>query len=345
MAEAETVSTLSTVSGDEFEVSSNVESADDIKKNFAAEKTDETREAAAKLGKAGGEASAKARAEKAEEKEPAKPEAKPEEDKPGNPRHDARARVMQATREAAEAKREAAALKAELEKLRTAPAKPEAEAKPARDPNAKPTSDQFDTYEEYVEAVADWKTEQKLAKAEEARQQREHAERYAAAVTQHMGNFRQKIGKDQETLLSQADPDLLEAKPTFMLPPGTPPGPENAIADEIMSSEHPTELILYLSEHQEDVNRLLGLPSSYAIARAIGAIEAKLPLNGNGAEKPEVKPEKKAEAPVSKAAPPVKPVTGSAQVSGDEELDPEEVDFDRWVSVQNARDARARRGR
>src|SRR5437899_8303897 len=66
------------------------------------------------------------------------------------------------------------ALEAERDALRTpAPVVPRAPQPVVAEPTPKPTPDKFSDYSEFIEALTDWKTDQKLAAAEQQRQQRE----------------------------------------------------------------------------------------------------------------------------------------------------------------------------
>jgi hypothetical protein len=360
---------LSQVTHDGLTVVSNSETAEEMKGNLEAEpkpldgEPEDPKEAekkrvskaASELGKKGGEAAAKARAEKddlAEEPEPEAKEETKEEEKPGNPRKDARARVMEATRQAAEARKAREAAEARAEALEARLARLEAATKAAeggagKEPqkavtgeqrsqggNGKPTPDGFDTYEEYVEALADWRIEQRVAKMTREAEIQNEAGRHADRIGKTVQAFNERVMKAAEVdadLMRRVSPEMLELKPTFTLPPGTPARPENDIAQAIVESEHPEALLVHFSEHSEDYERLLRLPDTYQVVRAIGALEARL-------EKGQQPGNVIAEA-VSKAKPPVKPISGSAQYNDDLSDD---IDFDEYVRLANARDRRRR---
>lgn len=362
---------LSQVTHDGLTVVSNSETADEIRENLEAEpkpldgEPEDPKEAekkkltkaASELGKKGGEAAAKARAEKddlAEEPEE-KAEAKPEkeEDKPGNPRKDARARVMEATRAAAEARKAREAAEARAEALEARLARLEAEAKKlglgagdgpdkavtgqdrSQAGNGKPTVDKYDTYEEFVEALADWKAEQREQKRARESEIQSEANRHADRIGKTVQAFNERVLKAAEVdpnLMQRVRPELLELKPTFTLPPGTPAGPENDIAQAIVESENPGALLAHFSEHSEDYERLLRLPDTFSVVRAIGALEAKLESGQ--------RPGNVIAEAVSKAKPPVRPIQGSPQYNADDVDD--DMDFDSYVKVMNARERRRR---
>ncbi len=364
---SDTPGAIATVVHDDFVVSSNTESEKQMRENFESEakspdgKDEDPKEAekkkrseaAAELGKAGGEATAKARAEADKDKEPDKAvpkvEAKPKEekadepdkDKEGDPRLSARARVMEATRKAADEKRAREKLEARLAKLEAEREPSKREAKPAPIGDEKPTPDKYETYEEYVEALSDYKVEQRVKKLTAEAEVRQQAETHTQGIVKRVETFNERLTKaekDDPGLLGKVDPRLLELTPTFLLPPNQGPTAASDIAQAVLESEQSPVLLLHLSEHPDEMQRLLRLPDSYAVARAIGALEARL---SDGAPKAEEKKEK--EEPVSQARPPVKPVSGSPQVGDDEPG--EDASLDDHIRIYNARDAKARRGR
>jgi len=200
---------INEVTVDGFTVSSSSATAEEMEANLASEpappdgepedpkeaEAKKTKAAAQQLGKKGGEAAAKAR-----EKAPPEPkaEAKPKGDEPpakpaegeatpepkkkheGDPRFDARARVMEATREASELRKANEQLSerlAELEGKGAGPKEPAREAKPGAAPEPKLAD--YETYEDWVDARADWRADQKLAKY---REEQEAEARAARAV-------------------------------------------------------------------------------------------------------------------------------------------------------------------
>lgn len=362
---------------DGFQVSSSEASAADIKANLEADEApkdgtpadaDEAKEkaekekrskAASELGKAGGKAAAKAKAEAGTspgedevKDDQSKPEVKakpaPEEDDEegegeikGNPRRDAKARIQQLARERSEVRAklaEAEARLARLEAERTAP-KAEASQQPQRGvtppvgddrANGKPTPDRYETYEEYVEALTDHKMEERIKRITEEAEAQRRAEAHGQEIVKRVEGFRSKVTPD---ILERVDPRLLDLKTSFMLQPGEAPGPMNVLADELITSDVAPQLMLYLTEHEEAVREILSAPNPVELARRVGRIEAR--LGGD--------PEPVAAAPqgVSKAKPPIQPVTGSPAVSDD--LPGDDVDFDTHVRLMNAREKRVGR--
>lgn len=350
---------------DGFQISTNEGTAKDIQANLDSEpkpldgdEEDAARdrekaekkkrsEAAAELGKAGGKAAAEARETKPEPKETEQPkeepkaEVKPEgEDKPPSPRHDARARIQQLARERAEERSRNRELEERLARLeagqpRLAPAAAKAEA-PGDD---RPKPDQFENYEEYVEALTEHKMEQRIKRlsAEASEYQKQQAQ--VNQIAERVDGFLQKVSKTPD-VIERVDPRLAAFEPSFTLPPGTPMGPSNVIADEIISSEIAPELLMYLTEHEDEVRRILSLPDARSISRAMAQLEFRLKPSPGVAHTSQTG----SVETVSFAKPPVRPLSTTSAPTSDEELS-EDADFDTYARVMNARDARRRRGR
>lgn len=335
-----------------YEVSSNHESAADMVKALApakegskepritvdggkpVEQDDEGKakvsEAARELGKKGGEATAKARADKASDKAEPETAAKSKEDKDevadkdddkpsGKPRHDPEARVKQATDQLAAERRRNQALEERIAKLEAAGRRPEAPEKPAAAAKGKPKVEDFETYEDYTEALTEWKLDERQGKQAEAEKQ---AQRQAAqegqtrAWREAQDACSERINQDPE-LVKRIDPDL--AKAIEYTKPGQMPTRLTALGDEILKSPIPAELLVYFTEHDGELKRVYEAPDVREMARMIAKIEAKLEENGlppAKAEPEQPKPERK----VSSAPPPMKPLAPSAAVVGGEDI-------------------------
>lgn len=349
---------IATAVVDGFQVSSNTETSEQIKSNLTSEpapkdgppldpeeeEKSERSKAAAKLGKAGGEAAAKAKAEKPEPEEapePVKAKAEPEEPEevPEKPSR-AQARIQQLARERAEERSKRIELENRLARLEAERA-PQAPPKPATErvqAVEEPRPDGFETYEDYVKAVARHaaRSERDAVLREQAESARQAA--HAETVVKKVETFNQRI-KANPALLEQVDSRLLDLQPTFTLPPGPDGrpqiGPANVLADEIVGSENPDKLLLYLSQHEDEVRKILSSRDPYELARRVGMVEARLGIEAAPPEAPARR------ETYSKAAPPVRPVVPSA--ASDDDVDADD-DFDSYVKRANARDARLKRG-
>lgn len=345
---------------DGFTVSSNTETTEAIKDNFSAEEkpkdgdapdpekeeADAVSKAAAKLGEKGGKAAAEKRASEAEEKDEAKSEEKEPEEKLGKPRHDPRARMLEATREAAEAKRQLAEerrererLTAEVREIRNRVDRPQ-EQRPqeqARAKDSRPQSSDYENYEKFTEDLAEWKANETWkARKDEATRQYE-ADQYARGVATFQQTF---IGRMAEA--RKSDPDLdarisasevAQLSPSYVLPRGTEPTIENHIADELMASEMAPALLNYLASDTEEWARLKGLRNKREVAREVAKLEVKLS---------EAQAPKGPRLVSSKAPPPIKPLTGAPPPVDD--LD-DDTPFEVHMRKMNARDRQRKAGR
>lgn len=323
----------------EFTVVSNSESSEDMAKVLDSDS--EVSKAAQKLGEKGGRAAAEARKIKPIPDKP-KVEAKAEvkaddakakeaapvvdEDKPGNPKYDAKARMLEATRQLAEERREKERLRAELEEARRAREQPpEQKAKTFReDPSVEPKEDDYESYGEFVRDMASYgslQTYQRARQAEQQSMQRQEQERqYWSHVNGKIDSWNEKITStwpDEASWKADGiDTRLIEWKTSLELGPGEAKTAQNAIADELVGQlEDPISVMRYLSKNPAELERLLGLPSSAAIHWHMAKIEERA---ASGSTKPE-KVERTVE--VSKAPPPLKVAKSAPKASdGEEEL-------------------------
>lgn len=365
---SEELGPIATVTHDGFNISSNEGTAKAIKDNLEAEpapldgspedaekvkakaEAKKRSEAASELGKAGGKAAAEARKaqddladeeEAPEAKEPEK-EAPEDEEEPhkGNPRRDAKARIQQLARERAEERSKRVELEARLARLeaeKAAPAPKAPERTAAPEPGGKPQVDQYETYEQYVEALTDWKMEDRVQRMTKEAQERQRSEAVTKTVVQKVDKFNEQV-KAAPDLMERVDPRLLDLTPSFLLSPDQTPGPQNDLAEEIVSSESSAALLVYLSEHEEEVRRILALPNAREIGRAVARLENRLaqaPIPPHTMQEGSVK-----QITYSQAKPPVQPLKTSASVAEDDVDD--DTPFDKHYAIMQAKMRRAK---
>ena len=322
------------------------------------EDKDDPSKAASELGKLGGKASAEKRAAEAKKaakaekqdakdlktestddkpeakeakaEEPEEPEAedKPKDEKPlGKPRDDPRARMLEATRKEAEAKRERDRIKADYDRLRAEnealkrgerPAEPQptVEAKPAE---GKPVPEEFEDYEKYLDARDDWNRKRWTEEQSKERHNQEVEQKLDEVVDNLVAAVRDSGVREN---LSE---DITSLKSTFALMAENHrdgvQNPETArhwmMNEFLFSPEQAPALMLHLSEHPDEFQRIAALTTPRAVSRELAKIEARLEAatTGNGS-----KPKEE----VSKAAPPVKPVSGAPYVAESAEYKPGE---------------------
>jgi len=279
--------------------------------------------AASELGKAGAKAAKAARKEaaktetaEAEEKEPEKPR-----DTRGNPRHDPKARVEQATREAKEAKERALRHEQENRELRARVERLERgggerlDGPPARTPEPtaapqEPRSEDYETYEEYVKAVA--RHEYRVASEEGARQAYAHyqAQQHVQKLNGVVEGYRtayEKASTEEPGFADSVRHITDRLVPSFTLPNDAPRGPMNWLADDLLSyGESAPALLRYFRDNEAEIQRFAALSMPRAVTRELAKIEDRLTAATTG---PSV------ERGVSKAPPPVTPVTGTPSIA------------------------------
>ena len=202
-------------------------------------------------------------------------EEKPQE----KPKRSARERINELTRRAHEAEREA-------QHWREV-----AERKPAESSD-KPSPDKFGSYDEYVEALADWKADQRVAESFKRRD----AERSQAAEAR-AAEAKAQAWAERQIAFREATPDYdaVVGKSSVQVAPH--------VVDTLLDSDSGPELAYHLAKHPETVKRINSL-SPLAAAREIGRIEASLSTPAAPRDKP-----------ASKAPAPITPARSSAPAS------------------------------
>lgn len=172
---------------------------------------------------------------------------------------------------------------AEVKRLlagKEAPAKP-----PASD---KPTPDKFQTYEDYVEALADWKSEQKVSKALEERETKVKQQEQEAQTKATFDSYNKRVSEFRG---EHDDFDEVVGRDDISIP--------QSVQLAIVEMDNGPEVAYYLGQNPEEAEKLLDLSPIKAII-AVGQIAATLTKDS-----PEPRP-------VSRAAAPVKPVGSSS---------------------------------
>lgn len=171
------------------------------------------------------------------------------------------------------------------------PAKPE--------PQGRPKVDDFEDYEAYVEALTDFKVNQRAEsmQAENRKQQEQQAQ------TQRQQQFQTRV-----TEFSQEHPDFWEVAGNPSVPISQP------IVDAAMESDMGPQVLYHLGQHPDEAAKLSGL-SPVAVAREVGRLEARLQLP----------PQPKA----SQAPDPIEPVGGGGETAT---KDPEKMSMDEFMA-------------
>lgn len=179
---------------------------------------------------------------------------------------------------------------------------PKEEAPQAVDQSKPNVNDpKWKSYDEFTEALAEWKVEQRIQKAHQEFSHRTEKERRQEALN----TFKERSEKVKE---KYPDYDELFQDATI----------SQAMADPIMESESGPEIVVYLAKHPE-VAKILSKLSPIAAAREIGKIEAKL----DDLLQPKT---------VTDAKPPLKPVKPKGEVPNG--LD-DSLDIKEWTRRRN----------
>lgn len=214
-------------------------------------------------------------------------EANTDRDDKGRFRNPVQPRIDELTRKVRENEREAAFWRARAE----------AAEKPPAPPAVKPTPDKFDDYGAYVEALTDWKTDEKLKVTLEARDKQQ--------TEKEQTETRQSTWQQRKAEAAKAIPDL-----DAVLSASEVPLSLNVQA-ELLDSEFGPQIAYHLDKHPELAEKLNGMTETQ-VAREIGRLEATMTAPAPVVEgEPPADPPEPApvvEAKVTKAPPPVKPI-------------------------------------
>ncbi len=226
--------------------------------------------------------------ESTEAKPEVKPESKPEREDNGKFRKPVQPRIDELTRKARENEREAAYWRQR------------AEAKEAKDAEAakpqKPTPDKFTDYNEYVEALTEFKAGEKvqatLDKRDTEAQARARAESFAKSWGERVTEAKAKH-EDYEQVVSASDVEV-----------------RDHVKEALNDSDMGPQVIYHLAKNP-DIAQRLNQMTPLGAAREIGRIELQLAKAPEPQAETEAEPEPEP-APVRKtsaAPPPAKPLT------------------------------------
>lgn len=173
-------------------------------------------------------------------------------------------RIDEITAARRDAERRADQLLAMLEQNATQRVDPQqhVEQTPAQD---RPVLENFSSYEEYTEALADWKVEQKFAQ----REQRQQAETAAQAAQRQEAEFAARI-RDA----AAKTPEVMDAINDRTLPISP------AMGDVIRSVANGPDVVLYLHQNRDEAARLYDMPphvAAFELGRLAAGIQPAQP--------------------------------------------------------------------
>ena len=267
--------------------------------------------------------------------EPPAAEAAPVEDaapkkakRPTGKQKSAKSRIDKVVWEREEARKEALSLREQLAALKEssqfrsspdAPANPAAtpetaalpETSPAEasDQDPEPHEKQFTEYGDFIAAKARWAARQEVGAAFQIAHDNHQAAQAQGMAQQRASQFAERIealSANDPEFLARIQPEILNLRPAMSLQEGETPTGATAIADLLVDSENPHQMMEYLSSHEDDFRRISALHPMLAM-RELGRIEVGLDAAPHGsAPTPPVS---------SQAAPPIQPVRSSATTS------------------------------
>jgi hypothetical protein len=216
------------------------------------------------------------------------PEPITDRDDKGRFRNPVQPRIDELTKRVRENEREAAFWRARAE----------AAEKPATPPPEKPVPEKFDDYGAYVEALADFKADEKVKAA--------LAEHDKKALEAKQTETRQSTWQTRKAEAAKLIPDLDAVLSASEIPLSAD------VQAELLDSEFGPQIAYHLDKHPELAEKLNGMTDKQ-VAREIGRLEATMgtvaPAPTEGAEPSDPKPEPApVEVKTTKAPPPVKPI-------------------------------------
>jgi hypothetical protein len=161
--------------------------------------------------------------------------------------------------------------------------------------DGEPKREQFESYEAYIEARAEWKAEQKVSERWKAEREREAREKAHTEARTTAESFRKRIQESTKEI-----PDIVDVIETSQAPI------TEIMAQAIRLSDVGPKLLYHLAKNPDEAERIAALPLVQQ-AKEIGRLEATADLT----------PKKQA----SRAPQPISPV-GGKQVAADKMPDP-----------------------
>ena len=157
----------------------------------------------------------------------------------------------------------------------------------------KPSPDQFDTHADYVEALTDWKLEQRELKKQAEAKAQEMKSSYEKTRSSYMDKLNEfkKAQPDFDEVIN----DFIEERGNLMLSP--------AVEESILESDIGPAVFYELVKNPELLERINGL-GVVAASKEIGKIEKRLEMASESS-----KEEKQLK---SKAPPPISPVSSKS---------------------------------
>jgi hypothetical protein len=229
------------------------------------------------------------------------------EDKPGKSKGGFQRRIDKLTRASAEQREHISRLEARLADANRQPAATNQEQAPAQNSGARPVVSEFNTYEEYVEALTDYKVTQRETARSEAEQRKAAEAELAAKQTSYQERVTAARDKYEDY------DDVLDGAKNLQI--------SRAMQEAMFESEQGADIAYHLAKNPKEATRIAQL-SPLAAAREIGKLEVKLTAD----RQPEPAKSQTARK-TSKAPEPVTPISGGKTVV---EKRPDQMDYQEY---------------
>jgi hypothetical protein len=224
------------------------------------------------------------------------------------PTRDRRAekRIASLTRKNDEAQREIGYWRgiAEASKGQAPPQQPQ--------PDARPQAAQFKSYDEFVEALTDWKTDQKLKARDSEREQQTRHQEDTGKASERNARLAERLVQSGKGIEGFEDVMADITEPTFPI--------SATMRDYLEESANPAHMAQWMADNRAEARKIYGLNSAAAV-RALEKVEAQI------APKP---------APNATKAPPPVPTVGGRTVT---QADPAKMSMDEYAAYWSAREA------
>lgn len=172
------------------------------------------------------------------------------------------------------------------------------ESKPAGnavDANKRPVLEHFKNYDEYVEALTDWKADQATDRKLSEREKKDKEVKRSESLKQRNESYAKKA-EEAKTRYADFDDALAEHDDIEV---------RNTVLEAILDADNGPDIAYYIAKNPDIIEELNGMSDS-AVYRKIGQLEERLGREGTG---------KAAENRASKAPPPITPVSAKKNSS------------------------------
>lgn len=167
----------------------------------------------------------------------------------------------------------------------------------------KPEASKFESYEAYIEALTDWKYEQRQKADRERTEKESSATQTRQRQLEALTGFEDRADKAREKYEDFDDVAFSQFPVT------------ESMTEAILASESGPEILYYLGNNPKEAARIARLPP-FVAAREIGKLEAKLP---------ELTKQSSAPAPIT----PVKPKSNASEAPSEAD------DMKSWIAKRN----------